>query len=307
MILITGGTGLVGTCLKKRLDHEGVESVAIGSEQDLRNRENAEKLFQNYTPDTVIHLAARVGGIHANSGRKADFYSDNVLINTHVINACAKYRTAHVLAMGSVCAYPKRLEGELLHEDLYLDGVPEKTSDAYAHAKRGLLVHLQAAKEQEGLSFTYCIPANLYGPGDNFHPLHSHVVPALVRRLREAKNQNLNSIEIWGDGSAKRDFLFVEDLTDALFLLVQKKYTGILNIGSGRQTSIMELAHTIREIVGFTGEMVYNTAYPTGQGTRKMDLSRILALGWKPCHSISLGIRKTVDWFMENRDGLREK
>ena len=208
-ILITGSSGLIGKNLTNKFLSQGYQVLGLDSKNDLRNASNAYKVFSEFKPTLVFHLAAKVGGIHANANYKADFYSDNILINTNVVNASKKYNVEYMFAMGTGCAYPKKLESNLLKESDFLDGEPEVTNDAYAYAKRGLLVHLKALNESIEFKFSYCLPANIYGPFDNFHPINSHVVPGLVRRFCDAKSNNIERVKIWGDGSAKRDFLYM--------------------------------------------------------------------------------------------------
>lgn len=306
-VLITGGTGLIGTNLHNQLIQEGFESNAISSQYDLRDPQMAKKAFDDFKPTLVFHLAARVGGIYANSNYKADFYSDNVLINTHVINECVRNQIKYVFAMGTGCAYPKRLEGNVLKEESFLDGIPEVTNDAYAYAKRGLLVHLNALFEAGVLNYCYCLPANIYGPHDNFHPTHSHVVPGLIRRFCEAKTHKQENVTIWGDGSAKRDFLYIDDCIDAMVLLTKQGFCGPINVATGQLTSINELAVAIKESCHFEGQIEHDMSYPTGQRERLFDMSKMKALEWKPKHSLKEGVQKTVVWFTNAKGNFSER
>ena len=306
-ILVTGGTGLIGTNLTTRLRGLGHEVLAVGSGDDLRDRPTTDKLFNSFRPTVVYHLAAKVGGIFANSNYKADFYSDNVLINTNVVNACAASKVRYIFAMGTGCAYPKRLESETLHEKDFLDGIPEVTNDAYAYAKRGLLVHLQALNESTGLSFVYCLPANIYGPHDNYHPKNSHVVPGLIRRFCDAVDQKIPTVAIWGDGSARRDFLYIDDCIDAMLLLADREAQGVYNVSTSILTSIRELAEEIRVASAYQGKVEFDPSQPAGQMQRIFDTTKMDQLGWKPKVSFKDGIRKTVDWFRANRSSVRER
>ncbi len=306
-ILITGASGLIGSNLLNSLSNYGCEVLGIDSKQDLRVAANANNLLEKFKPTIVFHLAAKVGGIFANSNFKADFYSDNVLINTNIVNACVKNNVEYIFAMGTGCAYPKRLENQTLYEKDFLDGIPEFTNDAYAYAKRGLLVHLQSLEESNVLNYTYCLPANIYGPYDNFHPLNSHVVPGLIRRFCDSKDKNLKEILIWGDGTARRDFLFIDDCVDAIIKLAELKYSGTVNVSSGSLTSIKELANIIGEVSEFKGIIKYDQTKLSGQNQRFMDFSKMEKLGWSPKVNLSTGIRKTVSWFRENRSNIREK
>ena len=209
--------------------------------------------------------------------------------------------------MGTGCAYPKRLENETLFEKDFLDGVPEVTNDAYAYAKRGLLVHLKSLEESELIKYTYCLPANIYGPHDNFHPLHSHVVPGLIRRFSDAKDNKLDKIFIWGDGSAKRDFLYIDDCINAIIKLAEVKFSGEVNVSSKKLTSIKDLAETISNETNFKGLIKYDKTKLSGQNQRIMDSSKMNELGWDPKIDLLEGIKKTVNWFVENRSLIREK
>ncbi len=306
-ILVTGASGLIGSNLLKCLKDIGYEVIGLDSKDDLRDVSIANKLFNNFKPTIVFHLAAKVGGIHANANYKADFYSDNVLINTNVVNACIKNKVEYIFAMGTGCAYPKRLENEILFEKDFLDGIPEVTNDAYAYAKRGLLVHLKSLEESELIKYTYCLPANIYGPHDNFHPLHSHVVPGLIRRFSDAVDNKLDKILIWGDGTAKRDFLYIDDCVNAIMKLAEAKFCGEVNVSSKKLTSIKDLAETISKETNFQGLIKYDKTKLSGQSQRIMDSSKMSKFGWDPEIDLYEGIKKTVNWFTKNRSLIREK
>ena len=306
-ILTTGASGLIGKNLISMLNNEGYEVLGLDSKSDLRDASLTQKIFNNYKPNLVFHLAAKVGGIFANSNYKADFYSDNVLINTNVINACVSNNVEYVFAMGTGCAYPKRLENDVLYEEDFLDGIPEITNDAYAYAKRGLLVHLKSLEESEIIKYTFCLPANIYGPFDNFHPLNSHVVPGLIRRFCDSVDKNLEEILIWGDGSARRDFLFIDDCIDAIIKLSETQFQGTVNVSSKSLTSIKELAELIKSKTNFNGSIIYDKKMLAGQKQRIMDSSKMDNLGWLPKTNLEDGISRTIKWFRENRSFLREK
>jgi len=306
-ILITGASGLIGKNLISRLNKKGYQVFGLDSKNDLRDPYLTQKIFKNYKPDLVFHLAAKVGGIFANSNYKADFYSDNVLINTNVINACVCNNVEYVFAMGTGCAYPKRLENNVLYEKDFLDGIPEITNDAYAYAKRGLLVHLKSLEESEIIKYTFCLPANIYGPFDNFHPLNSHVVPGLIRRFCDSFDNNLKEILIWGDGSARRDFLFIDDCIDAIIKLADIQFSGVVNVSSKSLTSIRELAELIKEKTNFKGLIKYDVSKLSGQKQRIMDSTIMDNLNWSPQINLDNGIAKTVKWFFENRTVIRER
>ncbi|MDA0328556.1 MAG: NAD-dependent epimerase/dehydratase family protein [Gemmatimonadetes bacterium] len=306
-ILVTGGTGLVGRNLVAGLEGLGHSVVSVGSERDLRDSDVAHRLLAEVRPKVVFHLAARVGGIYANSTQKPGFYRDNVLINTHVIDAAVETGVEYVFAMGTGCAYPKRLEGAVLHEDDYLDGVPEPTNDAYAYAKRGMLVHLEALRADGALDYCFCLPANVYGPHDNFHPEHSHVVAALVRRFVEARDEGAPEVAIWGDGSARRDFLYISDCIDAMLLLLERRFSGVVNVATGEQISIGELAEAVSRGAGYRGEIRFDPAMPAGQSGRRFDIERIRSTGWDPAHTLADGLAETISWFETHRSEIRER
>ena len=306
-ILITGGTGLIGTNLTEHLKGAGYNVTSVGGNLDLRDASATDRLFSEVNPTVVYHLAARVGGILANTRYKASFYSDNVLINTNVVSACASIGVRYIFAMGTGCAYPKRLESEVLYEHDFLDGIPEATNDAYAYAKRGLLVHLMALAESEGTSYAYCLPANIYGPHDNFHPLHSHVAPGLIRRFCDAVDNGDDEVSIWGDGSARRDFLHVADCVNAITLLSEHEANGVVNVCTTDLTSIRDLAELISEASGFRGEIKFDIDKPSGQNQRIFDSTKMRQLGWLPRISLGEGIHDTVTWFRSNRSALRER
>ncbi len=309
-ILITGGSGLVGRSLTQSLMTRGVRVVSVGNRRgeekvDLRNPRQTAQLFERVKPTCVFHLAARVGGIYANMHYKAAFYSDNTLINVNVVNEIARHRVPFVFAMGTGCAYPKRLEGSELCEESFLDGVPEPTNDAYAYAKRNLLVHLMALQSLYGCRYVYAIPANIYGPHDNFHPLNSHVIPALIYRFCQARMAGLPEVKVWGTGSAARDFLYIEDLIQSMWIIWQHNATqGPINIATGQQTTIRELATLVADVVGYQGEIVWDPAQPEGQLARKFSTAKIEGLGWRPRFSLREGLARTVEWFERNHAPL---
>ena len=204
-VLVTGGSGFVGRNLIKIFKQNNIDFKSLSSKNDLRIEKNVKKIFSNYQPHVVFHLAAKVGGILANMKFKKDFFVDNSLINLNILNYSEKFKVKKIFAMGTGCAYPKKLEKFVLDEDDYLDGHPEVTNDAYAYAKRNMLVHLKYLYEEKKIPYVYCIPANIYGKYDNFHPVNSHVIPALIRKFYESVKFNKKKITIWGSGKAKRD------------------------------------------------------------------------------------------------------
>ena len=306
-ILITGGTGLIGKNLTNYFQKKEEQVLSVGSKYDLRDYHTANKLVSDFSPNIIVHLAAKVGGIFANNSNKADFYSDNVLINTNIVNAAVVNKVDYFFGMGTGCAYPKILEGKILYEEDFLDGVPEITNDAYAYAKRGLLVHLDAIKEKNNMKYAYCIPANIYGAYDNFHPTHSHVVPGLIRRFVETVNEKKESIDIWGNGQAKRDFLYIDDLISAIDILISNRFEGAINIATSKQTSINDLAKLIAELTNFKGNLNFDTNLPSGQSGREFSVEKILDLNWVPKVSLKEGLDKTIKWYKSNEAMIRER
>ncbi len=302
--LITGCSGLVGTNLVKRMLEMNYNIITCSRSKgdwlvDLTSQKQAEMLFEMVKPTAIIHLAAKVGGIHANSTNKADFYLENTLINTNVLREVQKRKIKYVFAMGTGCAYPKRLEGQELFEEDFLNGSPEPTNDAYAYAKRNMLVHLKAIKESSpNFNYHYCIPANIYGPHDNFDLMNSHVVPALVRKFVAAKKNNYPSVEIWGDGNAKRDFLYIDDLIEAMICIMNnKKYYGAINVATNCSVKVNVLAKTIKEIVEYKGVVMYNSKFPNGQTSRQFNIEKISNMDWRPEINLTEGLTKTIEWY----------
>jgi len=305
-VLVTGATGLVGRNLVRRLERLGCRVTGVGSACDLRERANVRRLIRRARPETLFHLAARVGGIYANITAKEAFYYDNSAINTNVVREAMETGVPYIFAMGTGCAYPKRLESSLLRERDYLDGVPETTNDAYAYAKRGLLVHLQAAAEASGMRYAYCLPANIYGPFDNFHPEHSHVVAGLVRRFADSTRDGVPSVRVWGDGSTRRDFLYIEDCIDAMLRIANSPFQGVVNVATGRLTTIRKLASLIALSAGYQGIIEFDPARPVGQTRRRFSTAVVRRLGWKPKIGLEAGVRLTCAWYARHRDGARE-
>ncbi|MGA2265619.1 MAG: GDP-L-fucose synthase [Phycisphaerae bacterium] len=302
-ILITGATGLIGTNLVAGMRQAGYRNIVpTGIEDvDLTDFRQTQQLFEKHKPEIVIHLAAMVGGIFANSTRLCDFYEVNTLINTNVLIAARKFGVRKVHAMGTGCAYPKRLEGQMLQEKDFLDGLPEPTNYAYAYAKRNMLVHLMAMHDQYQLPYTCLIPANIYGPYDNFHPKYSHVVPGLLVRFLKAVEEGQQEVKVWGTGRAERDFLYIQDCVEALLCVVNHPDSlGVYNISSGRRYTIRQLAEIIARETNFPGRWGFDTSYPDGQSTRVMSTQRLDELGWHARFTLEQGIRETVAWCRKN-------
>lgn len=287
-IYIAGHRGMVGSAIHRLLQKEGYINIITktSSELDLRNQQAVNDFFAKEKPDYVFLAAARVGGIHANNAYRAEFIYDNLMMESNIIHASYKNNAAKLLFLGSSCIYPK-LALQPLKEEYLLSGYLEYSNEPYAIAKIAGIKLCEAYRDQYGCNFISAMPTNLYGPNDNYDLQNSHVLPALIRKFHEAKEQGKSEVEIWGTGSPKREFLHVDDLAKAcLFLMLNYNDKQIVNIGTGVDLSIKELAELIKEIVGFEGELTFNTNKPDGTPRKLMDVSKIHSLGWK--HSINL-------------------
>jgi len=300
-ICVAGSRGMVGSAIAGRLRTEGYENV-LGlhrGEADLTDAVQVERWFSEHRPDFVFLAAAKVGGILSNDTYSADFIRDNLLIQTHVIDAAYRHGAEKFLFLGSSCIYPKHAPQPLTESSL-LTGPLEPTNDAYAIAKIAGIKMMQAYRKQHGFKGISLMPTNLYGPGDHFDLQNSHVLPALIRKFHDAKADGAPSVTLWGTGTPRREFLHVDDLADAaLFLMDAYDSSEIINVGVGKDISIAELAALIQDIVGYEGEIVQDTSKPDGTPRKLMDTSRINALGWKPKIELREGIAQTLAWYCE--------
>lgn len=306
-IYIAGHQGLVGSALMRILTDYGYSNLITKSitELDLRNQNAVNYFFDHEQPEYIFLAAAKVGGIYANNTYPAEFIYDNIMIATNVIDAAYRYKTKKLLFLGSSCIYPRDCPQPILEEYL-LTGPLEKTNDAYALAKIAGIGLCQAYNRQYGTNFISCMPTNLYGPHDNFDLATSHVMPALIAKISNAKKFQEPLVEIWGDGSPKREFLFVDDLADALIFLMQHyNETMPINIGTGQDISIAQLADLIKELVGFQGKLVFDTKKLTGTPRKVLNVDRLQALGWNSKTSLEEGITKTTEWYMQNKFCLK--
>lgn len=297
-IVVTGGAGFLGSHLVAELQKEKPAEIVVprSSHYDLRNREEAAQVVKN--ADIVIHLAANVGGIGYNQEHPAELFYDNLLMGTHVLHESYKAGVEKFVGIGTICAYPKYTPVPFKEEDLW-NGYPEETNAPYGLAKKMLLVQSQAYQDQYNFPAIYLLPTNLYGPHDNFDPNSSHVIPALIRKFVEAKDSNAPEVVVWGTGAPTREFLFVDDAARAI-VLATKHYTKPepVNLGSNFEISIAELAHTIGDVVGYTGKIVFDTSKPDGQPRRKIDTSRAEEeFGFTSKVTFPKGLKKTVEWF----------
>lgn len=304
-VVVTGGRGFLGRALCARLRERGVGRLVAPSsaDYDLRRPDDVARLFADTQPDLVFHLAARVGGIGANMARPADLYLDNLLMGTYVIEEARKAGTPKTVVTGTICSYPKHTPVPFREDSLW-QGYPEETNAPYGVAKLAQLVQAQANRAQYGQNVIYLMPTNLYGPGDKFHPAVSHVIPALIKKCVDAVESGVDHIEVWGTGSASREFLYVDDAAEGL-VLAAEHYDGPdpVNLGTDEELPIRDLATMIAELTGFTGEIRWDTSKPDGQPRRRVDPSRAAELfGFKAQVPFAEGLRRTIDWYLTHRE-----
>jgi GDP-L-fucose synthase len=297
-IFVAGHKGLVGSAICRRLSADGVEPlVASQSDLDLTDQRAVDEWFSAHDVGQVYLAAAKVGGIYANDTYPAEFIRDNLVIQANVIHAAWKNGVDKLLFLGSSCIYPK-LAKQPLSEDSLLTGPLEPTNDSYAIAKIAGIKMCQAYRKQYGFDAISAMPTNLYGPGDNFDLANSHVLPALIRKFHEAKENGVDTVEVWGSGAPRREFLHVDDLADAcVFLMQNYSSPDIINVGWGKDISIAELAELVRVVVGFDGRIVFDASKPDGTPRKLLDTSRLNSLGWHPSRSLADGIAETYAWF----------
>jgi GDP-L-fucose synthase len=308
-IYVAGHRGLVGSAIVRAIEADG-KHAWIGqsrSELDLLDRNSVFRYLADDKPDAVVIAAAKVGGIHANDTYPVEFLSENLQIETNLMDASHAAGIPRLLFLGSSCVYPK-LAQQPIKEEYLLTGELEKTNEAYALAKISGLKLVQAYRNQYGHKWISAMPTNMYGPGDNFDLDNSHVLPALIRKFHDAKTQGSPSVSLWGTGSPKREFLHSDDLGRACLFLLEKYDDEVpINVGVGEDVPIKELAEIIQEIVGFTGAIEWDTSKPDGTPRKLLDVSLITALGWKPEIKLEEGIRSTYGWYLENYPSLSSK
>ncbi|MBL0212071.1 MAG: GDP-L-fucose synthase [Holophagaceae bacterium] len=306
-IFIAGAGGLVGSAVVNRLRTDGFANLLTPgrAELDLTDQAALNAFFERERPEYVFLVAGKVGGIHANGTYPADFIRDNILIQALVIDAAHRFGARKLLDLGSSCIYPK-LAPQPMTEDCLLTSALEPTNEWYAVAKITGLKMCQAFHRQYGFNAISLMPTNLYGPGDNFDLENSHVLPAMLRKFHDAKETGAPEVMLWGTGSPRREFLFVDDLADAC-LFVMRHYDGeqFLNVGTGEDLSIRELAELVAQVTGFTGRIAWDSSMPDGTPRKLLDVSRLNALGWKARTTLSDGIRLSYDWFLKNRALVR--
>lgn len=307
-IFIAGHRGLVGSAIVRRLKKEGYNNLVVRShsELDLTRQEDVEAFFEKERPEYVFLAAARVGGILANSTYKAEFIYDNIMIAANVINTSYKYGVKKLLNLGSSCIYPKHAP-QPMKEEYLLSGKLEPTNEPYAIAKIAAIKLCRYYNEQYGTNFISVMPTNLYGPNDNFDLKTSHVLPALIRKFHDAKVEGKDKVVLWGTGTPRREFLYVDDLADACLDLMQdydaRDIGEFVNIGTGEDITIKELAELIASIVGFRGDIVWDRDKPDGTPQKLLDVSRINKMGWKARTGLKQGIIQTYDWYKESMRG----
>lgn len=303
-VCVTGGAGFLGSFVTEKLRQRGAREIFIPRypEYDLVQPQDVERVLDDSRPDVIIHLAAHVGGIGANRLHPAEFFYDNLMMGVQLMHQAWKRGVEKFVAIGTVCAYPKYTPVPFREEDLW-NGYPEETNAPYGLAKKMLLVQAQAYRQQYGFNAIFLLPVNLYGPRDNFDLESSHVIPALIRKCIEAQESGQKTVQVWGDGSPTREFLYVEDAAEGI-LLATERYNGPepVNLGSGFEISIRDLAELIRRLTGFEGELVWDTSKPNGQPRRALDISRAEKyFGFRAKTNFEEGLRRTIEWYRQHR------
>ncbi|MEO0376815.1 MAG: GDP-L-fucose synthase [Cyanobacteria bacterium P01_A01_bin.17] len=308
-IYVAGHRGLVGSAVLRALQAQGYSNLVMATHQelDLTRQAAVEAFFSQHQPDHVILSAAKVGGIQANNTYRGEFLYDNLMIEANVIHSAYQHGVKKLLCLGSSCIYPK-LCPQPMSEDSLLTGPLEPTNEPYAIAKIAGLKLCENYSRQYGVNYISAMPTNLYGINDNFDLANSHVLPALMRKFHEAKLEGQPSVTVWGTGTPMREFLYVDDLADALLFLMQNyDETEFVNVGTGQEISIKELAMTIKAVVGFEGELIFDTTKPDGTPRKLQDTSKLEALGWQAKTSFKDGVEQTYRWFVENYEHIRGK
>lgn len=302
---VTGHRGMVGSAIVRRLEQDGFTNIltASRSELDLRNQAAVDRWFEENQPEYIFHAAGTVGGIFANSSRPAEFLYDNLMIHATVMQAAWRTGVKKLLYLGSSCIYPRDCP-QPIREEYLLTGPLERTNEAYAIAKIAGLKSCEAYRQQYGMNFISAMPTNLYGPNDHFDLRNSHVLPALIRKFHDCREQGGGTVTIWGTGKPRREFLHVDDLADAcLFLMRHYDEAGTINVGAGTDQSIAELASLIREVVCPEAELTFDTSMPDGTPQKLLDVSRIHQLGWHHRIELRAGLESTYDWFRQHSAG----
>ena len=301
-VLITGGAGFLGSFVVEKLRQRGCKDIFVPrrKDYDLVEMEAVKRIHKDTQPNMVIHLASRVGGIGANQANPGKFFYDNLMMGAQLMEVGRQAGVEKFVTISTICAYPKFTPVPFKEEDLW-NGYPEETNAPYGLAKKMLLVQSQAYRQQYGFNSIVLFPLNLYGPRDNFDLQTSHVIPALIRKCLEAKRRDAPNIEVWGDGSPTREFLYVEDAAEGICLAAERYNSSEpVNLGSGMEISIKDLVHTIKRMIGFTGEIIWDTTKPNGQPRRSLDTSRAEKhFGFRAKTSFEEGLRRTIEWYKD--------
>lgn len=302
-ILVTGGAGFLGSFVIEELRKVGAKKIFIPRSKDynLVNSQDVKRLYKDSDPDIVIHLAATVGGIGANREHPGKFFYENIMMGVQMIEQARIHGVEKFVQLGTVCAYPKFTPVPFKEEELW-NGYPEETNAPYGIAKKALLVQLQGYREEYGLNGIFLLPVNLYGPRDNFDPKSSHVIPALIKKMVDAKINNLNKVEVWGTGKASREFLYVEDCARAIVLATQKyNKPEPVNIGAGFEITIKDLVSKIKNIIGYKGRLVWDKSKPDGQPRRSLNTNKAeKEFGFRAQTSFDDGLKRTIEWYKKN-------
>jgi GDP-L-fucose synthase len=303
-VMVTGGAGFLGQRVVARLRHSGCQDIFVPrqSDYDLVQHADVQRVIRDARPDVIVHLAAAVGGIGANRANPGKFFYDNLIMGVQLIEEARRVGTEKFVAIGTICAYPKITPIPFREENLW-DGYPEETNAPYGLAKKMLLVQAQAYREQYGMNAIYLLPVNLYGPGDNFDPDTSHVIPALIRKCIEAREADAPAITVWGDGTPSREFLYVDDAADGI-VLATERYDGAepVNLGAGREITVRDLVELIARLTGFRGRVEFDASMPNGQPRRCLDTSRADEyFGFRARTDFETGLRQTIAWYEQTR------
>jgi GDP-L-fucose synthase len=305
-VIVTGGAGFLGSRITRRLRERGVAELFVprSADYDLTRQSDVARMYEEHPCEVVIHSAAVVGGIGANRRQPGTFYYRNLVMGAELIEQARQHRVKKFVAIGTTCSYPKLAPVPFREEDLWA-GYPEETNAPYGIAKKVMSVQIEAYREEFGFQGIFLLPVNMYGPGDNVDLESSHVIPAMIRKFADAREEGHSRVTLWGDGSPTREFLYVEDAAEAIVLATERYDSPEpVNLGSGESISIADLALLVRDLVGFEGEIDWDTSKPNGQPRRQLDVSRAAeTFGWRASTTLEAGLRKTIDWYLRSKEG----